>query len=250
MNRIDPTRRKIRSLLLVLMGGLCLSAQTQQNLYPANPGGPPHMPPPGKIVLMNPEMSEPIQSLDDLIRMSQLIVDGSIATLFPAINRNPQIVGEVETDSLVSINQVLYGKPPAAAPILLASPGGTQGVWQVSIAGDPLPQSGQRYILFLYADTRKEVPNSAGILPSSSVTPRYFAIGYANGRALVSSGGSVQFLPGAIAALHQYDGTQVTTFFATLGSRVAALFPKASPYPVGVTPLIPPTSSIFPPVPE
>jgi hypothetical protein len=177
--------------------------------------------------------------------MAQLIAEGTIISSLPTIDRDPNSPAGVETDSLVSISQVILGKAPGGGQIVLVEDGGSKGTRVISVAGDPLVKPGEQYILFLAPDPRTQVPNSVGILPSS--VPRYYPVGYANGKALITATGTLQFATGAIAALHQYDNLGITPFISTLKSCVAALFPPAPPYPKGGAALAPPNNSIFVP---
>ncbi len=203
-------------------------------------------PPAGNFVVQ-PHLAEPVTSFDQLIRMSDLIVDGTVVSVLPAIIGNPDVPGHVETDSLISIRQVIQGKSTTPGQVLLVQTGGTQGKWNVSVAGDPLVQLGQRYILFLDRDQRTVVPNGAGILPDASVAARYFSVGNGNGKALVSATGTIQFALGATPTSHQYDGNEVTSFITTVTNRVNTLFPPTPPYPRGVKPVPPPPGGLFDP---
>jgi hypothetical protein len=234
-------------LLGVVIVGLSVGALGQQgvNMRSAPAAGPPV--PAGPLVL-DPEPWDPVSSLDQLIRASQLIVDGTVASVLPAINLNPAMPGQVETDSIVLVNQAIWGNLPSVSQILLMQTGGTQGKWVVSVAGDPLVQAGERYILFLDPDVRKSIPNSAGVPPETSVAPRYYTVDHANGKAKIAATGAVQFPSGAISQLQGYDNTDVSAFVAAVQARLAILYRKAPPYPVGVTPLTaPPPGQVFPP---
>jgi hypothetical protein len=66
----------------------------------------------------------------------------------PAIIRNPEQVGAVETDAVMTIREILAGKGPARGQILLVGEGGRQGQWNVTVARSPQVQSSERYLLF------------------------------------------------------------------------------------------------------
>jgi hypothetical protein len=173
-----------------------------------------------------------------------------VTTALPPINENPADPGAVETGSLVTVNNVLFGSAPNASQILLLERGGKQGSWLISTAGDPLVQPGERYILFLHPDARKSIPNSVGIIPDSSVVPRYEVVGYANGKARIDANQKIQFPSGAIPSLLQYNNGDLNTFTAGLKGKIGSMFPTPLPYPSGVTPLSAPPHTIFPSVPS
>jgi hypothetical protein len=75
--------------------------------------------------------SEPVVSLDQLIRMARLIVDVDVSRLMPAIVRNAEMAGEVETDAMVTVREVLAGKAPGPGQILLVEDGGRQSTGAV-----------------------------------------------------------------------------------------------------------------------
>lgn len=230
------------ALALLTAVAPCVNAQTNPGPYtPVNPRG---TIPRGTYVIQ-PHPAEPVTSFEQLIRMAQLIAEATVISSLPTINRDPNSPVGVETDSTVSIGQVILGKAPGGGQIVLVEDGGAKGSSVISVAGDPLVKPGEQYILFLDPDPRTQVPNSVGILPSS--VPRYYPVGYGNGKALITSGGTIQFAAGAISALHQYDNMGITSFISTLKSCVAALSPPAPPYPTGVAPLAPPKNSIFVP---
>jgi hypothetical protein len=196
--------------------------------------------------VITPHSSEPVRSLDDLVKMSQIILDGSVVEVLPPINRNPDMLGEVETDAVISINSVLHGKAPTRGQLLLIEEGGKQGKWSITVKGNPGVQPGERYILFLHLDERQSIANAGTIIPDAVSTSRYYGLDYANGKAKVDADGSMQFAAGATDLSAQYNGQNLTAFTETLKSRIAALFPTPPPYPFGTTPLTPPPNTLFP----
>ena len=153
--------------------------------------------------------------------------------------------GNVETASLVTVNSVLRGKVSAGTELLIIELGGKQGQWNVIDPGNPLPQPGERYILFLHANTAS-IPNSAGVVPDSGVVPRYRVVGYANGKARIDANGNIQFGSGAKYDMLQYASVPSSSFVSTVAARIAYLFPPPLPYPVGVTPIPLPPNTITP----
>lgn len=159
----------------------------------------------GDTVVELMPVSEP-NSLEQLIRMSTLIVDGTVVSTLPPISTTHHPTEPaVETHSIVSVRTVLKGAAPGNAPkILPAQFGGRAGYWNVTAAGDPLIAANERYIFFLMDDTRKEVPNVSGL-------PRYGAVGVWSGKVKVVEG-KIVFRRRAYAGLHKYDNTDVNDF--------------------------------------
>jgi hypothetical protein len=174
-----------------------------------------------------------VPSLDQLIRMPELIVDGTVTSVLPSISTNPDPdIPAIETASVVSISEVLLRLergadgltrltetlPAGRSTILLAQVGGKAGKWDVTVPDDPLLTRGERYVLFLDSDDRKQPPNASG-------APRYLAVGAWSGRVRVE-GGKIQFLPSALPRLHEYDNTDVTAFVKTVRERIRVLVPE------------------------
>lgn len=159
----------------------------------------------GDTVVELMPVSEP-NSLEQLIRMSALIVDGTVVSTLPPISTTHDPTEPVvETHSIVSVRTVLKGAVPGNSPrILLAQFGGRAGYWNVTAAGDPLIAVNERYIFFLADDTRKEAPSISGL-------PRYGAVGVWSGKVKVA-GGKIVFRQRAYAGLHKYDNTDVNDF--------------------------------------
>ncbi len=238
-----PACHRVGLFLLLLEGVTLLRGQ---DVYTPIAPGTLRTPKSESQIVLRSHSTEMVASFDQLIKMSQIIVDGTVSAILLSINRNPNIPGEVETDSLITVNRVIHGTLAPTSQIVLLADGGTQGTWQVSIQGDRAAQVGDHYILFLAADLRKEVPNSAGILPDVSVAPRYFPVGQVSGKALIEASGTVSFPAGAVQAVKQYDGMSELAFDQALTARLAVLFHVTPPYPSGVKPIIPPKPSIFP----
>jgi hypothetical protein len=160
--------------------------------------------------------TEPVLSLDQLVRASQLIVVGTVAKVLPAFNPDPEHRNSVETNSLVTVTQTLYGKVPGrTSTITLAQIGGQVGRCGEVVEEDPLVKADEQYVLFLWNDNRKNVPNASG-------SPRYGAVGVWAGKAKIVNG-KVRFLPDARPPLHEYDDTAVGAFIETVAARIAVL---------------------------
>jgi hypothetical protein len=159
--------------------------------------------------------------------MARLIVDVDVSRLMPAIVRNAEMAGEVETDAMVTVREVLAGKAPGPGQILLVEDGGMQGQWNVTVEGSPPVQFGERYILFLAPDMRMTIPNAEGVLPDRATVPRYYALGPAEGKVKVDWNGHLRIAPGAAQFLMPYNDTDVNSFVALLRARMQVLFPQA-----------------------
>jgi hypothetical protein len=185
--------------------------------------GPP-VPDGEKVVVLVDTKQRPA-SLLDLIRMSSLIVDGTVTSHLPVINTSPVIsTGAVapglQTHSVVAVNAVLSGAVPnSAANILLAEIGGQLGKWDISVEGDPLVAPGERYIFFLNSDEKKELPNFSGM-------PRYAPVGVWSGKIKVTNG-KVAFAGPSNPQLHTYDGTGVDAFLQTLKQTISRPYTDA-----------------------
>src|SRR5713226_8548135 len=119
--------------------------------------GSPGSCPGGKAVVGDIELAAIPLSLDQLVRMSQLIiVEGTVIAVLPSINSNPSFASSVETDSLISVEQVLYGTLPTGLhTVALAQQGGTTAQCELVVPVDPLVKQNEQYFLFLWPDNRK-----------------------------------------------------------------------------------------------
>jgi hypothetical protein len=127
-----------------------------------------------------------VQSLDRLIRMSDLIIVGEVVNVLPAFNTNPNHLDIVETDSLVSVRESPLGTlPPGVRTIALFQLGGNVGGCGFIVDGDPLVSFGEEYVLFLNPDNRIGVPNTSG-------SPRYGSVSVWSGKAKITDG-KIQF---------------------------------------------------------
>jgi hypothetical protein len=157
---------------------------------------------------------------DWVIRVSDLIVVGTVVNVLPGFSPNPAHLSAVETDSLIAVDQIAYGTLPSGSTVLLMQIGGTAGQCTLLVPDDPLVKNGERYIFFLRADDRKQIPNTSG-------SPRYFAVGYWSGKAKVVDG-KIQFLPSASKDLHKYDDMDASEFIQIVQETISKLRPSGS----------------------
>lgn len=206
-------------------------------------GGP--IAPPGTIKIHS-GFEGGMGTLDQQIRWSDAIVDGSVTAVLPSINLNPGIPGQVVTVSRVTVNSVLRGNVSAGTELLIIEFGGKQGQWNVIDPDNPLLQAGERYIFFLRGFIQQDLPNSVGVLPDSGAVPRFEVEGFQNGKARIDANGNIQFASGATQTMLPYNGMSSSSFVSMLNARIAHLFPPPPPYPAGVTPIPLPPNRITP----
>jgi hypothetical protein len=204
----------------VLIGLLVSLTLDAQSAHRKNDGT--HPCPPGGKATTEPELRETVVSMDQLLRMSELIIDGSVTQVFPSVGRSPNLPEAIETHSLLSVAAILSGAlPSGTSSIVLVQEGGKTAQCEEVVADDPLVKEGERYLLFLDQDNRKQPPNSTG-------SPRYYTVGLWSGKAQVL-GGKITFLARAHQSLHTYDNTEVDAFTSMLTDRIKLLFPKRLP---------------------
>ena len=82
-------------------------------------------------------------SLEQLVRLSDLIVAGTVAKVLPSTLINPNNPSLPETTSLISVNEVVWGTLPYGTnTIAISELGGRVGPCGLVIADDPLVESG------------------------------------------------------------------------------------------------------------
>lgn len=172
--------------------------------------------PQGKMIVM-PTPTAQAASLEQLIKMSPLIVYGTVASVPPSVQlgenqRHPS----VETHSLFAVDTVLKGAVlNNSGIIVLAQSGGRSGELEVIVPDDPLVKESERYILFLMRDENEKTrPNISGI-------PRYCAVGIWSGKVRVVNG-KIAFQPSAHARLHEYDNLDLATFTQLIKNMIAS----------------------------
>lgn len=208
-------RRYVVLIEVLACGALC-AAQTAS---PRRPGGASLACPPSGKAIEEVELVSSPDNLQSLILGSHLIVRGTVSKVLPAFNRNPNISTAIETDSVVSVTDTLYGTLPGTSSITLAQMGGKTSACEEVVPDDPLVRQGEEYILFLRTDHRT--------LPNASGFQRYAVFGMWNGKAKVENQ-TVHFLPSAERLLHKYDGTDVTAFVENIRQLIGPLGLKAS----------------------
>jgi hypothetical protein len=120
----------------------------------------------------------------------------------------------IETQSLISIEQLLFGSLPVNANTIgLAQIGGKVPPFDLSVAGDPVVQKGEQYVLFLMRDDRSLPKNTLG-------TARYSTYGVGTGKVKITDG-KVQFSCSTSSPqLKKYDNTDVVAFINVLRDMI------------------------------
>ena len=127
------------------------------------------------------ELTEPVETLDQLIGTSRLILDGRVTAVLPSITRNMTKPETIEMHSLVAVTELLNGMLPSGVnTVAVFRHGSKVGDLEVMVPEDPLVATGERYIFFLVPDDRKEPVNTTGY-------PRYHAVGYYSGKAKIEN---------------------------------------------------------------
>lgn len=153
-------------------------------------------------------------SLLELIRGSALIIDGTISSVLPSVNRSEKDDKPLlETESIVLVNAVFKGEVPNnGASILLSQAGGKTDSWTVKVEGETLVSTGERYILFMIPDDRKAVANPLGM-------PRYAVLGVWGGKMKVSDQ-KIAVVPASGEKLRAHNGEDVDAFIHVLRETI------------------------------
>jgi hypothetical protein len=172
--------------------------------------------------VLSPEIDafEVVPSVGELIRLSDLIVDGTVVSVGPAVRLDQEsVIPNIETDSVISVSLTLRDifskKRSPAAQIVLIQTGGKWQDWDIQPRGVPQVQPGERYIFFL-----DQVCGAVRWNPSA--LPRYASVGVSAGLLKVVNG-QTQFPPAAAASLHESDGIPVESFLTDLNEKVLRL---------------------------
>ena len=103
-------------------------------------------------------------TVEQLIKQSNLIVDGRVISVLPPIRVNPRDPASIRTDSLVAVTRVLSGTMPTGAGTIAVSQfGGKIGDLEAVFPKDQMMIAGERYVFFLHPD-KGPAPNVMGYL--------------------------------------------------------------------------------------
>ena len=98
------------------------------------------------------------QTLKELVRTADVIVDGTVQSIFPSRLRNLNQPTDVETDALFAVDHVLKGQPESLRSLVIVQMGGKHGDLEVIVKDHTLMNQGDRHIVFLNYDRRTIVP--------------------------------------------------------------------------------------------
>ena len=139
----------------LFLGFLTVSAYAQQDGR-VRAGETPPPPLRGEIHSIADPMV--LRFFKDLCVKADAIVEGVVETAASRLMPGP---AHVETDFWIAVDRVIKG-PVDLHKLVVSEMGGTYGELHL-IMNYPLLETGQRYVLFLYADTRPGVPPVPGL---------------------------------------------------------------------------------------
>jgi hypothetical protein len=178
---------------------------------------------PGKYEFDHIEIVGLAGSLDQLIMMSELIIDGTVDKVLPSVRIASNDPLSLETYCQISVNKVIRGDLPKGQQIVaMAEPGGNSEGYEVVYKEYPLVKPNERYILFLKPYFGR---NAAAVKDQKIGMPLYMMVGSGACNAKATEKGLVQFLPAAHATLQSFDGLKIETFSTALAERINKIYP-------------------------
>jgi hypothetical protein len=214
-SQTGESKMKLLMKITISIVILAVNCNAQLNYQPI----PSKSRPPGKYVFDHMEIVGLAGSIDQLIMMSTLVIDGTVDKVLPSVRLASDDPMSLETYSRISVNEVIRGElSKDQQSVAIAEPGGNSEGYEVVYQEHPLVKSSERYILFLkpYFE-RKGFVNNLGM-------PLYMMVGSWAGKVKVTEKGLVQFLPAAHAALHSLDGLSIETFTTALAERINYIY--------------------------
>jgi hypothetical protein len=193
-------------LSVVVVIGIVFTAMNcnaQQNFQPIPD-------PPGKYEITHMDLRQGAGRLDELIRISDLIIFGKVNEVLPSVRRNLSSPKSLSTFSHIFVNKVLKGELPKDQNIVaISEPGGNLAGYEVVYSQHPLVKLHEHYIFFLKnLSVNGEYEVNLGV-------PLFTIVGNWAGRPQIIED-KIQFLPASSANLHTYDGMEVGEFFKTI----------------------------------
>jgi len=119
--------------------------------------GDPPVVPHGTIRAIYDSFETP-QSLKELVKAADVIVDGRVQSIFPGRLRQVNDPTSVETDALFAVDRVLKGTPELLRSLVITQMGGKYGDVEVVVEHLTRLNQGDQHILFLNYDRRTIVP--------------------------------------------------------------------------------------------
>ena len=154
-------------------------------------------------------------SLSALVKAADVVVDGTVQSIFPTRLRQVNDPISAETDSLFAIDRVLKGTPEALRSLVIIQVGGKYGDVEVIVRDRPLLKTSDRHILFLNHDRRTIVP----IYPQTD--GNFFIIGGFTGNFKVE-GNVMKWLGPANGVFSKFQDAGADDFIAQILAEVAA----------------------------
>jgi hypothetical protein len=152
-------------------------------------------------------------NLQGMVRASQVILAGTVVQVFPPAYADSTQHGLIHTQSILSVEELLFGSVGNADRIALAQMGGAIPPIYEFVAGDPIVKKGERYVLFLHPDSRRLPPNASGF-------DRFTSVGLGSGMVKIDDG-KVQFSCKSNPELKEYDNTELNAFLATVRKMIS-----------------------------
>src|SRR5712692_8320938 len=147
--------RLLTALLALLLFNHAFTAQSQSGLGRfENPPGEVH----GTVHAAYDSFARRPGSLKELVKAADVIVDGTVQSIFPGRLRQVNDPTSVETDTLFAVDRVLKGKPESLRSLVITPMGGKYGDVEVIVSDLTPLKTGAHHILFLNYDRRAIVP--------------------------------------------------------------------------------------------
>lgn len=163
----------VSSLTLLALDAQCLFAQNRSS-------GSDPQPTRGVVHMIVSPISTP-QSVNDLVRESEVVVEGVVEAKGPSWRRNSDESDSLETDLVISVERILKGRPPRK--ITVSELGGLAGALAVVPTNNRFMAVKERYILFLMRDARANLP-----APAQNASQRYVVTGISSGKFRIIDG--------------------------------------------------------------
>src|SRR5713226_3042753 len=175
-------------------------------------------PPPKVHGTVHPDVdyTPPPPTLQGLVKTADVIVDGTVQSIFPARLRDVNDPGSVETDAVFAVDRVFKGKPEELRSLVITQVGGKYGDVEVIVDNTKPLRPGDRHILFLHYDRRT-------IVPTYPRTDGNFVIVGGFGGNFKVDGNAVKWLAPADASTYRkFESGTADDFIAQILAEVSA----------------------------
>ena len=201
------------SVILFLLASLSAHQKPSDE---TSPSAAPEIP---SLFTIQLEPRDPVGSVDDLIRLADLIIEGTVTNTLPAILiPGTSRVPIIETHSVISVSRVFHGVlAPGTQTVELTQIGGQYGEWTMIANDAPLVRAGETYIFFLISDPR--------VMPGDNSKLAHFAVsGVWSGLVKITEAAKIEFATAAMSTLHRNDDTDADIFATQLSDRIKELW--------------------------